>query len=84
MARGDSYQLQGQGGGVVVGAGSSMVGNFRWIQVVNDTVLDDLTSDNVTNLPGIIDPVILPAGLGIGGSFSSISVATGLVIAYYA
>lgn len=84
MARGDSYQLQGQGGGIVIGAGSSTTGNFRWIQVINDAVLDDLVSSNVIGLAAIIDPVILPAGLGIGGSFSSISVATGLVIAYYA
>jgi len=84
MARGDSYQLQGQGGGVVIGASSSATGTFRWIQVINDAVLDDLVSSNVIGLAAIIDPVIIPAGIGIGGSFSSISVATGVVIAYYA
>jgi len=84
MARGDSYQLQGQGGGIVIGAASSATGTFRWIQVINDAVLDDLVSSNVISLAAIVDPVIIPAGIGIGGSFSSISVATGVVIAYYA
>ena len=84
MASPISYDLQGQGGGIVIGAGSSATGKFRWIQVINDTVLDDLSSSNVTDLTGIIDPIILPAGLGIGGSFSSVVVATGVVIAYYA
>ena len=84
MASPISYDLQGQGGGVVIGANSTAIGKFRWIQIVTDTVLDGLESDNVTNALGLTNPVILPAGLGIGGSFSSVVVDTGIVIAYYA
>jgi len=83
MARGDSYQLQGQQGGDVLGAGDTISGDYRWIQIVNDTVLDGLTSSNLDNAnPALIGPT-LPAGLGIGGKFTSISVTSGLVIAYY-
>jgi hypothetical protein len=84
MARGDSYQLQGQQGGVVLGGGDLISGDFRWIQICNDTVLDALTAQNLDNAgPALIGPT-LPAGLGIGGKFTYIEVLTGLVIAYYA
>ncbi len=78
-----SYDLQGQGGGVVINAAAGEVtGNFRWIQVITDTVIDDIASNNLvdpTNLTGIT----IPAGIGIGGRFTFISLASGAVIAYY-
>jgi hypothetical protein len=85
MASPISYDLQGQGGGIVLtGAGTSIGdGDFRWLQVVNDTVLGNLISDNVEN-PGDLAGITLPAGLGIGGRFSYIDVSSGAVIAYYA
>ena len=80
-----SYDLQGQGGGVVLSAGgvSSVSGDFRWIQVVSDTVLEVLVSTNISSVADLTETT-LPAGLGIGGRFSSITLTTGLVIAYYA
>jgi len=79
-----SYDLQGQGGGVVINAAAGEVtGNFRWIQVITDAVIDDISSSNIvdpTNLTGIT----IPAGIGIGGRFTLISLASGTVIAYYA
>jgi hypothetical protein len=83
MARGDSYQLQGQQGGVVINAGGGANGPFRWIQVINDTVLDSI-GDNDFPDAGLLMGPTLPAGVGIGGRFGSIDVLTGLVIAYYA
>jgi hypothetical protein len=78
-----SYDLQGQGGGVVINAAAGEVtGNFRWIQVIADAVIDDIASSNIvdsTNLTGIT----IPAGIGIGGRFTVISLASGTVIAYY-
>ena len=89
MARGDSYQLQGQQGGVVIEAGEAVYqGNFRWIQVVNDTVLNVLGSPNINGVssqgPANLTGITLPAGLGIGGQFTNIGVTSGVVIAYYA
>jgi hypothetical protein len=80
-----SYDLQGQGGGIVLSTAtqSNATGNFRWIQVVNDTVLATLTSDNIANEDDLAG-ITLPAGLGIGGRFSFVDVASGTVIAYYA
>lgn len=79
-----SYDLQGQGGGVVVGYATATVnGNFRWIQVVNDAVLSACVSDNIENSDDLTT-VTLPAGLGIGGRFTSLTVSSGMVIAYYA
>ena len=83
MASPISYDLQGQGGGVVLGVGDNGSGDFRWLQVITDTVLSDLTSLNLDNDLELVGP-ILPAGLGIGGKFSVISVSSGVVIAYYA
>lgn len=83
MARGDSYQLQGQQGGVVLGAGDEASGNFRWIQIVNDTVLDVFDSGNLSNAGLALCGPTLPAGLGIGGQITNITVITGLIIAYY-
>jgi len=83
MPRGDSYQLQGQQGGVVL-AGTSTQGQFRWIQVINDAVFDDLVSTNIENAQSDLVGITIPAGVGIGGSFTNISLSAGVVIAYYA
>ena len=81
MGRGDSYQLQGLQGGVVLGAGDSTAAGdeFRWLQFVSDSVLTSVTS----NLAGdsLVGPTFT-AGSGIGGIFSGITVTSGLVIAY--
>jgi hypothetical protein len=82
MARGDSYQLQGQQGGVVLGGGDLISGNFRWIQVIIDTVFIDITASNLDNSAGLTS-ITIPAGIGIGGKFTNIEVSTGTVIAYY-
>ena len=82
MARGDSYQLQGQQGGVVLSNSDSAGGNFRWIQVITDTVFGSLGITNLDNDGTLLGPTI-PAGIGIGGKFSEVSVITGTVIAYY-
>jgi hypothetical protein len=78
-----SYDLQGQGGGIVLSGGESDTGNYRWIQVVNDTVLSAITSSTL-NQDGNLVGITIPAGVGIGGRFSAITVTSGVVIAYYA
>jgi hypothetical protein len=78
-----SYDLQGQGGGIVLGAGDSASGKFRWIQVITDAVIDDLGSGNIANNDKLED-ISISAGVGIGGMFTSINLTSGVVIAYYA
>ena len=77
-----SYDLQGQGGGVTLSAGQDAVGNFRWLQVVNDTVLAD-TASNIINDP-LLWGITIPAGVGIGGRFTYVAVQSGKVILYRA
>ena len=79
-----AYDLQGQNGSTVLGAGHSYSGNIRWIQVVNDAVLSTVASasGNVAN-PTRLQSITLSAGLGIGGRFSSVAVTSGVVIAYF-
>jgi len=77
-----SYDLQGQGGGIVLSSAESGTGNYRWIQVVNDAVLSVLTSSTLEQEGNLVGPTI-PAGIGIGGRFSAITVTSGVVIAYY-
>jgi len=77
-----SYDLQGQGGGqVITSASGAVTGNFRWIQVVTDTVLSVLTSSNISNASAL-QTITIPAGLGLGGRFTAITVTSGVVIAY--
>jgi hypothetical protein len=79
-----SYDLQGQGGGIVLSVGApSVSGDFRWIQVITDAVLSTVDSDNIVDSSSLTG-VTLPAGLGIGGRFNQITLTSGLVIAYYA
>jgi hypothetical protein len=85
MGRGDSYQLQGQQGGIVLTSDDSATGTFRWIQAIEDSVLLTDTGETAGNLTDIInlDGKTLPAGVGIGGVFSKVEIASGTVIAYY-
>jgi TRAP-type C4-dicarboxylate transport system permease large subunit len=82
MANPYSYDLQGQGGGrVITSASGAVTGTFRWIQVVTDTVFSALSSSNVANASSL-QTVTIPAGVGLGGRFESITVTSGVVIAY--
>lgn len=87
MPRGDSYQLQGQQGGIVIIANDLTSGPFRWIQGVTDFKLrsqtGETTSSNIANLEELNDQAI-PAGVGIGGRFEQVELEEGIVIAYYA
>ena len=78
-----SYDLQGQGGGIVIADTNTVTGNFRWIQGITDFQIQYITSSNISNADGITGNDI-PAGVGIGGRFTSITLNDGVVIAYYA
>ena len=79
-----SYDLQGQGGGLYIDETTGAIdGNWRWIQVITDAVFNDITSSNIADLSNI-SGVTVPAGIGIGGRFSSIDLQSGVIIAYYA
>ena len=78
-----SYDLQGQGGGIVIADGATYTGNFRWIQFLTDSTIGAITSSNITNSNNLLASVF-PAGVGIGGRFTSISFISGIAIAYYA
>jgi hypothetical protein len=77
-----SYDLQGQGGGVVLSAGEAAQ-QVRWIQCVTDCVIDSITADNLSGANvNLVGPTI-PAGVGIGGRIESVLLLSGLAIAYY-
>ena len=65
-------------------ADGAVTGNFRWIQIVNDTIFSALASPNVTNASNKLITITHPAGTGLGGSFSGFTVTSGVVIAYTA
>lgn len=60
----------------------SLNANFRWIQVINDTVFASIASNNITDASAL-SGLTIPAGVGIGGNFTQIEVTSGVVIAYY-
>jgi hypothetical protein len=84
MARGDSYQLQGQQGGVVLSGADSATGSFRWIQAIEDTVLLCDTGETAGNLSGIsyLDNKTLAAGTGLGGKFTKVEIGSGTAVVY--
>jgi len=82
MATDASYNLQGIGGGIVLGENDSYDGKIRWIQVINDAVITVIPSDNVTDTLKL-SGVTLPAGLGFGGKFTYVELTSGIVIAYF-
>ena len=77
-----SYDLQGQGGGIVIADSGTYTGNFRWIQVIADCEIGAIVSSNISNAVGLAG-LAIPAGVGIGGRFTSIQLTSGAAIAYY-
>jgi hypothetical protein len=75
--------LQGINGGHVINAGESTVtGNFRWIQMIEDTVFTDITDATLENVADLESPITHLAGTGFGGNITSITVSSGTCIAY--
>ncbi len=89
MPRGDSYQLQGQGGFVVLGpnegtdnpAVTTYTGKYRWITFIEDTdiiLLEGENLDNVSELSGLPTK----AGIVLGGIFTRLVIGAGKAVIY--
>ena len=82
VMRGDSYQVQGQQGGLVItSANGAVTRNFRNLLVVNDAVLSAITS-NLSGGDTKLISITLPAGLVLGGQITAVTVTSGVVIGY--
>lgn len=84
MGRGDAYQVQGLDGWDCIDDTATHTGTWRGILVVNDAVINALiVSDTATfgNDAGL-EGITLPAGLFIGGNFTSIDLTSGVVLAF--
>lgn len=80
--RGDSYQSQGQQGGLAItSANGAVTRNFRSLLVVNDAVLSALTSNIEGGITKLIS-ITLPAGLVLGGQITAVTVTSGVVVGY--
>lgn len=85
MARGDSYQLQGQQGGVYLSGGQNSLNEFRVIHALTATVIDGFNGTNIVDSTGNpITGLTLGANAVVGGQFNGVSVSTGTCICYYA
>lgn len=85
MARGDSYQLQGQQGGVYLSTAQNSSAKFRVIHALTATVINGFNSTNIVDENG--DPITsltLAANTVVGGQFDGVSIDSGSVICYYA
>lgn len=77
-----SYDIQGQGGGqVITSASGAVTGVFRWVQIITDTVFSVVTAPNLTGATSL-QTITIPAGVGIGGRITALTVTSGVVIAY--
>ena len=77
-----SYDLQGQGGGRVITSATGGATNVRWVQCLTDCVFSIFSSSNLINSSSI-QSVTIPAGVGIGGRIESVSLTSGVAIAYH-
>jgi hypothetical protein len=85
MARGDSYQLQGQQGGVYLSGTGNSTAKFRVIHALTATVIDGFNGTNIVDDAGNpITTLTLAANTVVGGQFNGVSLASGSVICYYA
>ena len=85
MARGDSYQLQGQQGGVYLSGTQFSTKKFRVIHALTATVISGFTGCNIVDDAG--DPITtltLAANMIVGGQFDGVQLASGTCICYYA
>jgi len=87
MARGDSYQLQGQQGGVYLSGTQFSLKKFRVIHALTDTVISGFNGTNIVDDSGnAINGLglTLKANTVVGGQFDGVSLTSGNVICYYA
>jgi len=84
MARGDSYQLQGQQGGVYLSGAQTATGSFRNIVALTTTTITVMTSNFVSNTGAAITALVIPAGTAVGGQFKNVEISSGTAICYYA
>jgi hypothetical protein len=78
-----SYDLQGQGGGVVLTLAGDNATNVRWVQCLTDCVFVSFDSSNLQDSVNLTT-VTIPAGTGIGGRIDFVALTSGIAIAYYA
>jgi len=76
----DTSLSLGQGGAEYVADTAAHPGNFVAIQAVEVAVINTLTAGNWT--PSTATAIPLPAGSTIFGSFSTLTLTSGKVIAY--
>jgi hypothetical protein len=86
--RGDSYQLQGQGGGVVINDGQSTNGyNIRSIIVLvsGSVTVNSLNIVDSSNTPIAVGLGVLDAGTVLNGVFTQVIIegASSKAICYY-
>jgi hypothetical protein len=80
----EAFLLQGGNGGIVLtSANGAVTGRFRWVQVINEAVLEGITAPTLVGAAAELTDITLPAGLGFGGLITGLEVASGVVIAYY-
>jgi len=68
---------------VFTAANGAVTGSFRWLQVVNDATFSAFAS-NLEDSSTKLITISHNAGTGIGGLVTGFTVASGVVIGYYA
>lgn len=74
-------------GGVVLYQGmptNQGAGPFRWIQLLQDTEFSGMTDSSIIDIDQISSGAVIPAGIGLGGNFTNVTLTTGLAIGYKA
>ncbi len=74
-------------GGAVLYPGMSAgqgAGPFRWIQILNDTEFGTIADSSIVDIGTLEGGAVIPAGIGLGGNFTGVTLNVGLAIGYKA
>jgi hypothetical protein len=79
----EAFLLHGGNGGHVLntGEGAQTGKNYRWVQIVTDTVFSNVESSVLTNVADL-ESITHLAGTGFGGDITALTVTSGTCIAY--
>lgn len=78
-SRNNTLEFSSAGSQILGGTDEATITNIGAIQVINDTVLDTLTSSNIDNSLQVLTGATLPAGTIIYGQISAVKLTSGLV-----
>ena len=58
-------------------------GPFRWIQILQDTEFETIADASIVE-SALLAGAVIPAGIGLGGNFTGVTLTSGVAMGYKA